>query len=340
MNYKKLMQKIMEELQGYKKEVDELAASYLAEKEKHEKQLEGMRGKYTESYISEERKNWQPQVNYKGVIDLARETHQKIAMNYFDKMKSELDSYFQIPVNPGFASTISAIKAVGVTLNNREFELLQGTSGGYWGLRLLNELGVSRTKTEQGVVLENGEPKRTEKEVEIPYGAVELPDIERAYDSLQNVKNAVSLAFGAYCGVGYSMKDIVFPLSNATEETNAKLTARYGVQPQKQTLDNLTISRMASAGRCFDENYDSYTGFLKMMDDIAATIPEQKKKTELTDGDKQLIDSIIDSKYPSLAADKAVEIAKCDERLAEILALDERYGTAVKAALGEASENE
>lgn len=165
MKYQKNLQKIIQELNQYKEKVDEMATAYVTEKTKFEKSLEDMRGKYTPEYIEDSRKNWQPKMNYRGLIDFAREVHQKNAMDYFDKIKSEMDGYFQIPVDNGFASTVSAIKAVGVTLNNREFELLQGASGGYWGRRLLNELAVSRTKTEQRAELENGEMKRIEKEV-------------------------------------------------------------------------------------------------------------------------------------------------------------------------------
>lgn len=340
MKYQTFMKKIMEQLTAYKAEVDEMAMSYVSEKTKHEKELEDMRGKYTPEYIEESRRNWQPKADYGKIIDLARETHGKIAMNYFDKIKSEMDGYFQIPVNSGFASTVSAVKAVGVTLNDREFRLLQEASGGYWGLRLLNELGVSRTKTEQMAELEDGQAKRVEKEVSKPYTGVELPDIEMAYESLQSMKNALNIAFSSYCGEGCELKGIVFPLSKATEATNHKLASEYGVQPQKQTLDNLTISKMASSVKCFDENYHSYTAFSEMMGSLAATMPKPKRKEVLTDDDKKLIDTLIDSKYESLGKEQAVQIAKADDRLAEILRLDERYGESVRKALGEVSDNE
>lgn len=340
MRHQKLMQKIMQQLDNYKGVVDGVSAEYLKEKGKFEKELKEMEGKYTSDYIAESRKNWKPSGKYKGVIDLARKTYQKIAFEYLNQIEKEMDRYFQIPVNSGFAATVTAIKALGVTPNNKEFELLQGASGGYWGLRLLNELGVSRTKTEQGAVLENGEVKRTEKEVKIPYGAVELPDIDKVYDSLQSVKNALNIAFKGYCGVNYELKDVVFPIDEMAEQTNAKITAEYGIEPPKQTRDAMTISKMASSIKCLDENLLNYTVFSKMLDDLAISIPEPEKKTALTDSDRNLIDSMIDSKYKYAAEEQAVKIAKADDRLADILLLDERYGAAVKAALEEVSENE
>lgn len=340
MKYQAFVKKIMEQLTEYKGVIDSLSTSYLAEKQKLEEELTGERGKYTDSYIEEARKNWKPSKDYSGEISKAREKHKKIAFAYIEQIQKELDSYFQIPVDSGFAATVTAIKALGVTPNNREFDLLQGASGGYWGRRLLNELAISRTKTEQGAELENGEVKRTQKEAKMPYGGVELPDIEKVYDSLQNVKNAVNMAFSGYCGANYELKDIVFPASKEQEATNAKLQEVYGVQPQKQTLDTMEISKMAGSLKCFDESHRPYTAFSEMMGNIASTMPEPKRKTTLTDSDRNLIDTLISHDYPSLAQSDAIKIAKADSRLAEILSLDERYGKEVRRALGEVSDNE
>ena len=339
MKYQKFMKKVMEQLTEYKGTVDTLATSYQLEVAKREEELTGTKGKYTDEYIKESRRNWKPSKDYSGEISRSREKHNKIALAYIDQIQRELDSYFQIPVDSGFAATVTAIKALGVTPNNREFDLLQGASGGYWGRRLLNELAISRTKTEQGAELENGEMKRTEKEAKMPYGGVELPDIEKVYDSLQNVKNAVNMAFEGYCGTNYELKDIVFPIDKALEQTNAKLSETYGVQPQKPKLDNMAISRMAGSVKCFDENHRPYTAFSEMMKGLAATMPEPKRKTTLTDSDKNLIDTLISTDYPSLAQ-SAIKIAKADSRLVEILSLDERYGKAVKEALQEGADNE
>jgi len=340
MNYKKFMKKTMEQLAEYKGIIDSLSSSYLAERTAHEEELEGMKGKYTEAFITESRKNWEPKTDYGKLISAAREKHWKAAAAYLEKIKSEMDAYFQVPVDSAFAATVTAVKTLGVRLNDKEFELLQGMCNGYWGLRLLHEAGVSRSKPEQRAVIENGEPKAVKGEKSIPYTGVELPDIQKVYDGLQSVKNAVNMAFEGYCGMNNELADVVFPLSRYTEETNAKIAKEYGIQPPKQTRDFMTISRMTGAKKCFDENHASYTEFLKMFDNIAATIPAPKKKTVLMDKDKRLIDAMIDSRYEWAAKDQAIQIAKADERLAEILLLDERYGRPVREALEEAGKDE
>ncbi len=340
MEHKEFIKKIIQQMKTYENIVDGLSSSYVEEHAKHEQELEAMRGKYTESYIEESRRNWKPSRDYGKLITAAREKHQKNANAYLDKIKAEMDGYFQIPVDSGFAATVTAVKSLGLTLNNREFEVLQGASGGYWGLRLLNELGVSRSKTEHQAVLEDGEPKYEKVEKGIPYRGVELPDIEKAYDCLRDAKKAVDLAFENYCGANNELKDIVFPLSKYKEETNAKLAQEYGIQPPKQTRDIMTISKMASAKKFFDENHAYYAALSEMMDSLDATMPKPKRKTELTDYDRKLIDTLVNSNYPAIAQDDAVRIAKADSRLGEILSLDERYGAAVRKALGEAGENE
>lgn len=340
MKYQKFMKKVMEQLTEYKGVVDTLSTSYQSEVAKREEELTGAKGKYTDEYIAESRRSWKPSKDYSGEISRAREKHQKIALAYLDQIQKELDSYFQIPVDSGFAATVTAIKALGVTPNNREFDLLQGASGGYWGRRLLNELAISRTKAEQGAALENGEMKRTEKEAKMPYGGVELPDIEKMYGSLQNVKNSVNMAFKGYCGANYELKDIVFPIGKVQEDRNARIAEAYGVQPQKQKLDTMAITEMAGSVKCFDENHSTYTAFSEMMEGLAATMPEPKRKTTLTDSDRNLIDTLISPNYPSLAQSDAIKIAKADGRLAEILSLDERYGKEVRKALGEVLDNE
>lgn len=335
MKFQKNLQKIIQELNQYKSEVREMAVTYVTEKEKYEQQLEKMSDKYIPEYIEECRKNWKPKVDYGKLIELARETHGKIVTGYLDEIEEEIKGYFSAPANADFVSTLVGVKTLGLSLSNRELSLLERSANCYIERRLLNELAISRTKTEQAAELENGEMKRTEKEAKIPYAGVELPDIEMAYDSLQGVKNAINTAFEGYCGEDCELKDIIFPLSKTVEETNAKLAAAYGVQPQKQVRDALTISKMSTSIRCFDENHHSYVAFAEMMDVLESTMPKPKKKEVLTDDDKKLIDTLIDSKYESLAKDQAVQIAKADEHLAELLRLDTRYGEAVKTALGE-----
>lgn len=334
MRYKKLMKSILSELAQYKNDIDNLSAAYQAEVEKREEEFKEMDGKYTSEFISESRQHWKPKKDYAKAINAARKKHRRNAFAYLAQVKEEMDAYFQVPVGSGFSTTVTAIKALGLTLSDREFEVLQGAAGGFWGLRLLNELAISRTKTGRETELENGEVRRKEKETKIPYGGVELPSIEGAHNALREVESAINLAFSGYCGMNYELADIVFPSKKAAEETNARIEAAYGAKVQHPARDSMDIHKMANSVRCFDENHSAYATLSETMGSLMATMPESKKKTTLTDSDKALIDALIDPSYPSLAQGKAVKIAGLDERLGDLLKLDERYKIAVTEALG------
>ena len=279
-------------------------------------------------------------MEYGKLIELARTTHGKIVTGYLDEIEEEMNAYFCTPVNADFASSLVAINALGVNLTNREFSILQSAKNGYLGQRLLNELAISRTKTEQRGVLEDGEMKSIEKETPIPYTAVNLPDIEQAYGALQGLKNTVGMMLEGYCGMNNELVDIIFPLDRSQEIINQKVKEAYGVSIQsKPTRDVVTLSKIETSKK-IGENHHSFAALSKVFDEINATIPKPPKKTELTESEKNLIDLIIEPQYPSLAMDKAVNVARADSRLAEILSLDERYGTKVVQALGEVSDDE
>lgn len=332
-NYKIIMQKIMEQLTAYKGEVDEMAVAYMADKTKHEKELEGMEGEYTPKFISESRRNWKPKTDYAKIISLARETHQTVVENCLDELKSQLDHCFQIPVDSGFAATISAIDTLGLTLNNTEFKVLEGAANTYWSRRLLSHLDTSRTTPEQRTVIENGEPKAVDGERKTPYPYVNLPDIEKIYAAFRSLKNAINTAFEGYCGEKYQLKDFVFPKNKYVEETNAQIEEQYGIQPPKPTVDPLQVTKMANAARCFNEDCHPYTEFSEIMDQLTAITPKSKRKKTLTDDDRKLIDRLIDPRFPTLAKQEAAEIAGLNQHLAEILSLDSRYSEIVGKVL-------
>ncbi len=340
MKYKTLMAKILKELNEYKNIVDDTAIVYLKECNEHKRELEKMQKKFMPEYIKEFDKNWQPKGNYGDIISAAKEKHRKTALDCLDKIRKEVESYFKTPVNQSFLMTIMGIKILGLNLTNRELSLLQDSAEGYLSRRLLGELSISRTsKTDKVKLNESNEPERIRVDEPKPFNGITVPGIEETYNCLQHLENTINTAF-SYCGENYELRDIIFPIDRAQEEKNTKLSEAYGVQPQKPKLDNMAISKMAGSIKCFDENHSAYTAFSEMMGELVATMSEPKRKTTLTDSDRNLIDSMIDSRYEHSAREQAVKIAQADERMAQILQLDERYGPFVQQALAEVSDNE
>ena len=82
MNYKNYFEKTMEAMKEYKKSVDVLIPQYQAEVSRHNAELESMKGKYTDSYIAEERAKWKPSKDYQRLLDAEREKRSSITEHY------------------------------------------------------------------------------------------------------------------------------------------------------------------------------------------------------------------------------------------------------------------
>lgn len=335
MNYRKLMEQIFAELAEYKRSIDGwIVPQYLRECKMRDEKVQKMQEKYTNEYIQEYIKNWKPDTDYGELIRTAREQRYTAAKDCLDQIKQELNEYFSAPASPDFATALSGIKALGLNLTNLEFSLLGNTAKSYLDRRLLNELATTRcTEVVKAKLNQDSEPEAARVSKPIPFTGIFVPDIEKVYDSFQSVINAIDTAFTGYCGENYVLKDIIFPLSEATEQANTRLESEYGIVPQKQTRNITDIIQMSGAEKCFDKNYAPYVAFIEAMDKIESIMPKPPKKTTLTNADAALIDTLIDQKYPSLAQDTAIKIAKADERLAELLLLDPRYSKAVTEAL-------
>lgn len=335
MNYRKLMEQIFAELAEYKRSIDGwIVPQYLRECKMRDEKVQKMQEKYTNEYIQEYIKNWKPDTDYGELIRTAREQRYTAAKDCLDQIQQELDEYFSAPASPDFVATLSGTKALGLNLTNLEFGLLGNTAKSYLDRRLLNELAITRcAEVVKTKLSQDNESEAVKANEPRPFTGIFVPDIEKVYDSFQSVINAIDTAFTGYCGENYVLKDIIFPLSEATEQANTRLESEYGIIPPKQTRNTIDIIKMSGAEKCFDKNHAPYVAFIEAMDKIESIMPKPPKKTTLTSADVELIDTLIDQKYPSLAQDIAAKIAKADARLAELLLLDPRYSKAVTEAL-------
>lgn len=310
MNYKKIMQKIMTELTQYKGEIDKLTAGYLEERGKFEAEMGKMEGKFTPEYISQERKNWKPKVDYGKLVVLTRERHGKNIDDLLAKIRTQLDSYFTTPANTDLMNVVAGIKSVGLVPKNAELRLLQNMGKGYWDRRILQEISLKRTsKTVQAKLNNENELENVEVNKPIPFDGISVIDIDKAYEVFDNYARQIKAGLINYCGTENGLKDVL-----------------HGTKK----LSTIELALMVSAEQYFDESYQGYSEFTDMMEKI----PEPERKTELTTADKQLIDILIDSRYLACARSKSIEIAKASPELFEILRLDPRYKDVIEKELG------
>lgn len=302
MKYKNYVASITKALSEYKGIIDRLEAGYKQDKQKLKNTAEEMRGQWTDEYIEKYKRENNPLGKYKKQMQDARAKYEPTILHYLELIKKQLDGFFNAPVKAEFANKINAIKISGLKLSNLEFELLKETATSYMEYRLLNQLAESRTETRDKFIFNpehpNGGQSGVEKvEVSDPYIGLELPDIDGIYKRYNDYTRSAKALLYSYAGTKAE-------LSEALDGNIPNYVAIF--------MDSYFRNKAA------DE-------FLGVMDKANSILPESKVKRELTENDRKLIDTLVDTKYPTLAEGRVKEIAANSPELAELFALDERY---------------
>ena len=297
MKYQKYVKRISEALAKYKTEVDNLERSYNAERQKVKEEATKMKGKWTDEYINQYIADNNQDANFKARLQGARASVEPTVLHYLEMIQKSLDNYFNAPVKPDFANKIMTIKLSGLQLSDREFQILQNSATSYMECRLLNQLAESRTQKGEVVELDNsGQPHRKETDVNNPYH-LDVPNLEEIYKTFENYKQSARGLLYSYSGQKAEMSHL---------------------------LDNNTPNYISVSMDSYFRNHKEEE-FTKVMEKANSILPESKIKRELTENDKRLIDTLVDSKYPSLAKDRVKALAEADADIGELLALDSRY---------------
>lgn len=303
MMYRKYVKRISEALAKYKTDVDTLEGLYRADKQKVQAKADEMKGKWTDEYINQYLAEHNPDKNYKARLQGARAAVEPTVLHYLEMLEKSLDRYFNAPIKPDFTNKIMAIKLSGLQLSNLEFKILQDSATSYMECRLLNQLAESRTQKGEVVELDNsGQPHRKETDISNPY-YLEVPNLEETYKAFENYKQSAKGLLYSYSGQKAEMSHL---------------------------LDNNVPNYISISMDSYFRNKKDEE-FTKVMEKANSILPESKIKRELTENDKRLIDTLVDSKYPSLAKDRVIALAEADADIGELLALDSRY----KGFLGE-----
>lgn len=303
MKYKSYVANITKALIEYKGIIDKLETAYLQEKRELLNKAESMKGKWTEEYIAQYKKDNAPDDRCKQKMKTARAKYEPTILHYLELIKKQLDDYFNAPVKVDFANKINAIKISGLALNDREFQLMRDTATSYMELRLLNQLAESRTNMVEQHTYDITDPTSGRNGVNLverpnPYSLLKVPDIDVIYNAFNAYKTAAKGLLYSYAGAG------------------AELSAM---------LDDNTPNYIAVTMDSYFRNKQEEK-FAAVMESANSILPESKVKRTLTENDKKLIDTLIGSNlHPILVKGRVEEIAASSPELAELLSLDERY---------------
>lgn len=297
MKYQKYVKRISEALAKYKTDVDTLEGLYRADKQKVKEEATKMRGKWTDEYINQYIADNNPDASIKAKFQSARASVEPVILDSLERIKRSLDNYFNAPVKTDFTNKIMAIKLSGLQLSDLEFKILQDNASSYMECRLLNQLAESRTQKGEVVELDNsGQPHRKETDISNPY-YLEVPNLEETYKAFENYKQSAKGLLYSYSGQKAEMSHL---------------------------LDNNVPNYISISMDSYFRNKKDEE-FTKVMEKANSILPESKIKRELTENDKRLIDTLVDSKYPSLAKDRVKALAEADADIGSLLSLDERY---------------
>lgn len=298
MKYQKYVKRISEVLIKYKSEVDDLERVYDAERQRVKAEAVKMKGQWTDEYIDKYIVEHNPDAGIKVKLQSARASVEPVVLDSLDRIQKSLDNYFNAPVKTDFINKIMAIKLSGLQLSDLEFKILSESTSSYMECRLLNELAETRTRKGYTVnTAGNGDDHTEEVDLHNPYIHLDIPNIESVYKAFENYKTAAKGLLYSYSGVNAEMSHLL-----------------------DKNMPNYISVSMDSYFRNKKEEE-----FTKVMEKANSILPESKVKRTLTENDKKLIDTLVDSKYPSLCESRVKELAEADADIGELLALDSRY---------------
>lgn len=293
MKYKKRVEQITKTLKEFMETIDDLEGKFLQEKKQHEQELSEMHGKYTEQYINEYTQNWKPKVDYADVM-AQRRAEARLSINYsMDQLKKQIDNYFNSPVRAEFANRINAISLTGLSLSNREFQVLAENVSGYMECRLLNHLAMSRTKERTDTVIKDKQPVFETREVSDAYLGVKLPDIDSVYEVFESYRNCTDLCLDNYTGANGGLFRFL------GRKTPIASNSYFRLDMPKQLSD--------------------------ILENANKLLPENRVKRELSPEEKALVNLLVNENYPILAKSRVKELAEADEDMAALLSRDDRY---------------
>ena len=273
MRYKNYVAKITNTLEEYKATIDRLESDYQAETAAGKAKAESMKGKWTDDYIKQYISENNPDARYREQMRTAKAKAEPTVKHYLERIKNNLDSYFNAPVRSDFPNKIMTIKMTGLELSDMELELLKQSASSYMECRLLGQIAERRLID------------------------LKLPDMQATYE-----------AFNEYAMYAKGL------VNNWSGGTAALLHLNdAGIEDYEAVSWDAYFKNNKA-----DE-------FSKVMEQANAILPESKIKHELSENDRKFIDTLIDSKYPSLAKERVKELAQADSHIESLLLLDERY---------------
>lgn len=312
--YKIYLEKIKNELGGYRSFVDDCENKFLAGAELLNRRYAEAEnaGCYNADYLKQYKADIENEKNelctgkYAPLMAAKRNATRNIVNKYLGFIENDLNAFFGGDIDPAFASKIQALQSTGVKLSNKEFDVLKSQAKSYFELRVLNQLAEHRTTEKTVTSLHKSDVVTQKQEVPDPYmGKIDLPDPEKAFAEFAHYKASVNATLDFYCGENYKLKNALG--NNGKNDNGTEIQAFQYVIAENFFKQNQTAD------------------FSAKMDKITAILPRKERSRTLTEKEKAFIDSLIDEKHPYSIPQEVAKYSQLDEHLADLLLCDDRY---------------
>lgn len=233
-NYKNTLREIEAEMDSYRTVINNLAADYTGAVNRVESDLQRLKGSLTEQGESAYRQAHYPDKTvFSRRISAAQEKTRTVTEHHLNRLKKEIDAYFEHPVRAEFSTRITAIITIGMKLSRHEFDSLCNAAEGYNESRLVQAAGEKA-----------GYEFR-------------LPDADAVYKAADRLKTSVNgtlkyysgknselidLMPGVEHGIMYSALGDAFYRTKPAAEAEKALDAAYALMPQKEAKTALSES--------------------------------------------------------------------------------------------------
>lgn len=297
------MDHITRALKEHKANIDGNVKFFTAENKAFNDEIEGMKGKYTEEYIEETRRNHTPKIDYKAAMIKSQKTATAAVKKYADIIREEIEAFYNAPVSPEFANKVNAIAITGMPLTDREFDMLARSCSSYMEARILAHMAESREKeTTINKVNIAGEVEAQKTTTPTPYYLPDMVSLDECEKALETYINHANDFIQGYCGENAELYDY-------------------------RTCNNTSLSydrAVASTHANFLQNaYDAdFTSIIDRMNKLAHSNVEPEP---LTADEIGIIDGLIDPKYKYMAPGEVKRLSAENEMIRDMLMRDERY---------------
>ena len=235
-NYKNTLREIEAEMDSYRTVINNLAADYTGAINRVESDLQRLKGSLTEQGESAYRQAHYPdKTAFSRRISAVQEKTRTVTEHHLNRLKKEIDAYFEHPVRADYSARITAIITSGMKLSRHEFDSLCNSAEGYGEARLAQAVGE----------------KQDAKYV------LRLPDADAVYKAADRLKTTVNGTLKYYSGKDSELIDLMpgvehgimyialgdaFYRTKPVAEAEKALDAAYALMPQKEAKTALSES--------------------------------------------------------------------------------------------------